>query len=382
MIKMKKNILFTILVFFLANIQIEAQSDSILSKLSFELDFRFRVEQDWDSKKQDGTFRDDRTRLRYRVRTGATYNNKWYALGFRIRTGDQNKQQDPQLTLGKGFEEFGTLPIGFEKIFFQGNHKTLTYWFGKNSFSFKKNNELFWSDNVYPEGVFVEKEFNLPNKLIEKITFKGGHYILTSRGTSILNDAFFQGFQSLITFKNQRYKIFPAIYFLRNIPNIPDGNHSFDLDYTIVHVGAKFKTFKAKNLFIDADFYQNIEDYTINENINEQYSSEKTGYSIGLQYGVLNNAKDWKIKITYTCLQKYSALDYMAQNDWARWDYSSFNSPDGRLTNFQGVEIVTGYNLTKKMNIIAKYYFVNQIIPTGDFKETGQRIRFDLNVKM
>ena len=72
----------------------------------------------------------------------------------------------------------------------------------------------------------------------------------------------------------------------------------------------------------------------------------------------------------------------MAQNDWARWDYSAFNSPDGRLTNFKGIEIVIGYNISKKINVIDKYYNIKQIIPTGEFKETGQRIRFDLNVKI
>ena len=63
---------------------IAAQTDSILSKLSFNGDFRFRVEQDWNSKKSDGTFRDDRTRLRYRLRAGVEYTDKWFKTGFRI----------------------------------------------------------------------------------------------------------------------------------------------------------------------------------------------------------------------------------------------------------------------------------------------------------
>ncbi len=379
---MKRRLLYTIILLFLSNIQLGAQTDSLLSKFSYELDYRFRTEQDWDSKKSDGTFREDRTRLRYRLRTGVTFKNEWYSLGFRIRTGDQNKQQDPQLTLGKGFEEFGTLPIGFEKIYFQGLHSDFKYWLGKNSYSFEKNNELFWSDNVFPEGVFIEHKFKPTNQLIENITLRGSHYILSSNGKSILKDAYFQGIQSTIQFKNERFKLFPAFYVLKNIPNIPDGNHSFDIDYSIIHLGAKLKAIKSKYLFIDFDIYQNIEDYRTNENISDTFSEEQTGYSIGVQYGALKQTKDFKFKITYTVLQKYAALDYMAQNDWARWDYSSFNSPDGRLTNFKGIEFVFGYNITKNMNITAKYYNVEQIIRTGEFEETGQRIRFDLNVKM
>ena len=73
-------------------------------------------------------FREDRTRFRYRLRAGVSYSNKMvYHWCFRIRTGKQNKQQDPQLTLGEGFEEFGTLPIGFEKVFFEGKWKTYKF---------------------------------------------------------------------------------------------------------------------------------------------------------------------------------------------------------------------------------------------------------------
>ena len=379
---MKKQVLYSIILLILLNYKIEAQTDLLLSKVSYELDFRFRTEQDWSSKKSDGNLREDRTRLRYRLRTGVTFKNEWYSLGFRIRTGDQNKQQDPQLTIGKGFEEFGTLPLGFEKIFFQGIHGGLKYWLGKNSYSFEKNNELFWSDNVFPEGVFLEHNLKLSNLIFENIILRGSHYILSSNGKSFFKDAYFQGIQSSIIFKDERFKMFPGIYNLRNIPNIPDGNHSFVLDYSIIHIGAKLKALKSKNLFVDFDFYQNIEDYRSNENISDAFSEEKTGYSIGIQFGSFKHTKDLKFKITYAKLEKYAALDYMAQNDWARWDYSAFNSPDGRLTNFKGIEIVIGYNITKKINVIAKYYNIKQIIPTGEFKETGQRIRFDLNVKI
>lgn len=379
---MKKQVLYSIIFLILLNYKIEAQTDLLLSKVSYELDFRFRAEQDWSSKKSDGNLREDRTRLRYRLRTGATFKNEWYSLGFRIRTGDQNKQQDPQLTIGKGFEEFGTLPLGFEKIFFQGIHGGLKYWLGKNSYSFEKNNELFWSDNVFPEGVFLEHNLKLSNLIFENIILRGSHYILSSNGKSFFKDAYFQGIQSSIIFIDERFKMFPGIYKLRNIPNIPDGNHSFELDYSIIHIGAKLKALKSKNLFVDFDFYQNIEDYRSNENISDAFSEEKTGYSIGIQFGSFKQTKDLKFKITYAKLEKYAALDYMAQNDWARWDYSAFNSPDGRLTNFKGIEIVIGYNISKKINVIDKYYNIKQIIPTGEFKETGQRIRFDLNVKI
>ena len=137
-----------------------AQKDSTRTKLSFTGDFRFRVEQDWNSRKPDGTYRDDRTRLRYRARFGVSYDYKdWMSIGIRLRTGDPKKQQDPHLTLGDGFKEFSTLPIALEKVYANFSHKWFSAWIGKNTFPFEKQNELFWSDNVFPEGISLRGKF-------------------------------------------------------------------------------------------------------------------------------------------------------------------------------------------------------------------------------
>lgn len=346
------------------------------------MDYRFRVEQDWNSVKSDGTLRDNRSRLRYRLRTGATYEKNWYAFGLRIRTGDPNKQQDPQLTLGKGLKEFGTLPIGFEKAFFQIEKKTFKAWFGKNTYPFEKNNELFWSDNVFPEGIMVQKQINLQSNFLNKIKLTAGHFIIASNNTSFFDDAYFQGLQTSLISTGERVKVFPSIYFLRNIPDIPDGSHSFLLNYTIMHFGTKIKPLKDKLLRVKFDYYHNIENYAQNNNILSSLVDQKSGYTLGLQYGKKGTKSDWFFKVTYGNLERYSVLDYMAQNDWARWDYSSFNSPDGRLSNFQGAEFVVAYSLTDKITLVSKYYIVEQLIPYGTSKETGQRIRFDIDIKI
>tara|TARA_Y100000385_G_scaffold14347_1_gene14638 strand:+ start:2748 stop:3017 length:270 start_codon:yes stop_codon:yes gene_type:complete len=84
---------------------------------------------------------------------------------------------------------------------------------------------------------------------------------------------------------------------------------------------------------------------------------------------------------SYAKLQKFSAVDFLAQNDWVRWDYSSSGSPDGRLTNFSGIELVAGYKINEKVSLKMKYYFVEQLIPLTNNKENGSRIRLDLDVK-
>lgn len=86
----------TFLAFFLGIIFNLSAQNSVLSNIKFSGDFRFRVEQDWNSRKSDGTYRDDRSRLRYRARIGVGYKfNDWANVGVRVRTGDPKKQQDP-----------------------------------------------------------------------------------------------------------------------------------------------------------------------------------------------------------------------------------------------------------------------------------------------
>ncbi len=375
-----KKLLF-ILILLIVPVTISAQIDSLKSKLIFDSDFRFRVEQDWDSKKSDGTFRDNRTRLRYRLRAGVTYGAKWYEAGFRVRTGNPRKQQDPQLTLGDGFKEFGTLSIGIEKLYFLGNWDTFRFWVGKNTFPFEKSNELFWSDNVYPEGISLEKSFRIDSNIVDSFICRGGYYIIATSNRSLDTDSYFQGFQISTSFFNNRLALFPSLYLFRNIPNIPDGNDTFLLDYSILHVGTKFKILNNKPLNIELDYYKNLQDYSKNDSIPNKFKNQKSGWVLGLKYGTLKNKGNWLFSTSYARLQQYSVVDFLAQNDWARWDYSSFDSPDGRLTNFNGIEFVAGYKIDKKISLKMKYYFVEQLIPLGTAKENGSRVRLDMDVK-
>jgi len=371
-----------IVVYLVISITLSAQTDSIQSKLSFNADFRFRVEQDWNSKKSDGTFRDDRTRFRYRLRAGVVYDDKWYNIGFRIRTGNPSKQQDPQLTLGEGFKEFGALPIGLEKAYFQGKWHTFKVWVGKNTFPFEKSNELFWSDNVYPEGIFVGKSFRINSGIIDSLGIRGGHFIMSASGKSLGQDTYFQGYQAYITFLENRFELFPSFYLFKNVPNIPDGNETFENDYAILHVGTRLNLMKKPLLNIEFDYYNNFQNYDQTDSIPTSFKEQKSGLVIGLKCGALKQKGDWMFEASYANLQQYSAVDFMAQNDWARWDYSSFGSPDGRLTNFNGIELVAGFMIDKRVSLKMKCYLVEQIIPYGITKETGNRIRLDLDIKI
>jgi hypothetical protein len=370
-----------ILLLLLFPILLVGQIDIKKPKLSFTGDFRFRVEQDWNSRKSDGTYRDDRTRLRYRARFGVSYDYKdWVSFGMRLRTGDPKKQQDPQLTLGDGFKEFSALPIAFEKVYANFNYNWLSGWIGKNTFPFEKQNELFWSDNVFPEGVSMRGKFSFKNKHLQSLHVNIGHFILASNGASLDSDAYFQGVQVVSTHFGDRLKFFPTFYYFNKIPNIPDGNETFSINYAIVHIGTSIELVKKSNLVAEFDYYQNITDYSKNDSISQNFRNQKRGFVSSVSMGKLKKKGDWKFRLTHSYLERFSAVDFLAQNDWARWDYSSRGSPDGRLTNYKGIEIMAGYALDKKMNFKIRFFNVNQIKPFGVTKETGDRVRLDFNI--
>lgn len=371
---------YFLLFFFVLPFSISGQNQK---KLNFGADFRFRVEEDWNSRKPDGTYRDDRTRLRYRLRAGFEYQyNDWASFGARIRTGFANKQQDPQLTLGDGFGEFNTLPIGFEKLYFKTEEKGYAFWLGKNTFPFYKQHELFWSDNVYPEGLFFKKKFSFESKGIQKLDLNAGHFIIRTNGTSLDQDSYFQGLQAHSNLLKSRLDVFTSLYLFRNMPNIPDGGETFLFDYSIFNIGTSYALFTQTPLYLEIDYYYNFENYENNQNINPELKDQKNGFVVGVGYGKLINEGDWKFKTTYTHLERYAAVDFLAQNDWARWDYSAYDSPDGRLTNLQGIELVASYLLKKNMKLTLKYYKVEQLVPYGLIKENGDRIRLDLDIKI
>jgi hypothetical protein len=369
------------LLFLSFNLSI-AQEKAEEKKLSFNGGFRIRLEQDWNSQKSDGTYRDDRFRLRYLARFGMKYQyNTWASFGIRLRTGFREKQQDPHLTLGEGFNEFSTVPIGFDKLYFRVQYKWLDTWIGKNTFPFEKRNELFWSDNVNPEGIFGSAMFKFESGFIQTVKFSAGHFILRSNGSSFSNDEYFQGFQVLTTHWDNRLRIFPSYYFFNKMPNIPDGNETYTLNYKILHLGMNLIIFEEPKISFGLDLYQNVEDLQKNLSVPEELRDQKKGLITNLSWGKLTEKDDFMFQVYYAYLERFAAVDFLAQNDWARWDYSSQGSPDGRLTNFKGLELLAGYMINKNFRLKMRYFVVDQLVPYGISKENGNRIRLDLDIR-
>lgn len=359
----------------------QTKAQQILENITLTGDFRFRIEQDWNSRKADGTYRDDKSRLRYRLRFGASYNHKeWAEFGFRLRTGSLNDQQDPHITLGDKGGEFSTVQVGFEKLWFQAKHKWLTAWVGKNTYPFYKHDELFWNDNVFPEGVAVKTEFPFDEGLISSLSINAGHFIATHSKQSFSADNFFQGLQFIAGLADERIHIPVGIFRFNRVPNIPDGQGTFDISYTILHIAPWVIIAKQPRLSVGFDYFKNFTDLSSNGGIPDNFSNQTNGFSMNIKLGQLEQKGDWSIELFLAYLQKYSIVDYYAQNDWARWDYSEYGAAGSRLSNMKGVNLRFAYALGPNWNVRLQGYLTEQLLAEGEFTETGSRVRLDMNI--
>lgn len=368
------------LIFLSSNLA--AQKDTIENKkLDLTGDFRFRIEQDWNSKNQNGAKRADRSRLRYRFRFGVNYSiDKQSSFGGRMRSGNVNDQQGPHVTIGGNQGEFELVSVGLEKLFYQFENKNITAWIGKNSIPLNKLNEIFWNDNVFPEGLGVKYNPKLKTqKYLTNLGVNLGHFIVKSRNKNFSDDSYLQLIQLNANFIN-RINVFPGFYYFKRIGNFPDDKETFDLDYSIFHIGSQIIVDKKRKLKFGLEYYNNFQDYTHVDSIPDNLKNQTMGMVITAEYGSMKNKGDWLFFLSYAAIQKYSIVDYFAQNDWSRWDYSSVGANGSRISNFQGVEIKIGYAIKENFNLNLRTYFVEQLMKIGNFKETGSRMRLDMNI--
>ncbi len=370
-----------ILILLLLVLTLNAQ-DHKDKPLQFFGDFRFRVEHDWDSQKADGTYRDDRSRLRYRFRLGSKYTFKdWAEVGARIRTGNLNDQQGPHVTLGGSNGEFSIIQMGFEKLYFKAYYKHISGWIGKNVFPFYKQNELFWNDNVFPDGVALQYAVPIQSNTLSDLTINAGHFIIASNNETFDKDSYFDGLQLVSKFFGNTLKLYPGFFYFHQVADIPDGKGTFALDYKLLNAGLELAVLSRDRARIGLDFYKNFEELSKNEDVPLDFADQRTGYVVSIKLGKFSEANRWIFHLYYAYLEKYAIVDYFAQNDWARWDYSSVDATGSRLSNMKGFELKIGYAFNKKLNLIFRGYLVEQIKNEGAFAETGSRARLDLNFR-
>ncbi len=382
---LKRTLLLVLMVFFFLQIDAygqQTESDSVDLKIRFSGDLRPRLEHDWNGRKSDGTYRTDRSRARYRLRVGFDKNiDKNFRVGARIRSGSLSHQQDANITLGGNTPEFETAQFGIERVYLRYETKRFWTWVGKHDYPFWRQNAILWNNNVYPEGFALGLKPKEGSKLVFKPVF--GHFILRTSDHLFRGDSYLTSLQASAAIHiNPQHKLtfnLGELYF-HQAPDIPDGNHTQKMDYNIMTSSIRYRLDNGKRpLFAGMDFYLNTRDYTNKLEVFSELEEEKSAVVFNLQYGELAKKGDFTVHFYYTQVGKHAIVDYIAQSDWGRWDYSEYGSPAFSLSNFKGFEIRAGYNIRKNVNVVASFFKIEQIVATGPFKETGDRFRLDIN---
>ncbi|MCF6214039.1 MAG: putative porin [Flavobacteriaceae bacterium] len=340
-------------------------------KLNLYGDFRFRTELDRNSNKTNGTKRDNRDRLRYRLRLGFKYKlTNYIEFGGRIRSGNPLNQQSPHVTLGK---EFRSGDFSIDKAYIKmSDKKGYWVWVGKNSMPLWKQNEFLWDDDVNPEGIALGKHFKLNKRA--NITPVFGYFIIGNSDKKFKDN-------STLTIAQLKFDgdigennltVSSGLISGNSIPNSPDKTSSYLLNYNILATNIQFN-FKKTGLVLGVDYFENISDYNGNGNIDTIFRDQTTGYVTSLLYGI----KKFQFGYYYAHIEKYAVIDYFAQDDWVRWGNSNYT----RSSNFSGQEFRIKYKISKQFNTILRAYFVKGLKTTGTNLETGTRIRLDFNIK-
>ncbi len=361
-----------------------------INTLSLLGDIRLRGEQDWNSRRFDGSFREDRFRLRYRLRLGLTYDwTKNIKMGLRIRSGVAESLQSPHNNFGH--REFTGVPINLDKVFLAGDHDYFWWWAGKNKFPFWTQNELFWDDDVTPEGLAIGGKFkidgiNIKPKFAYFITNTGNGNFDPNDSTNGQIDGHFFGSQIELDFNVDQHKITLASAFhsLKGINNVPttdffySGNR-FKLDYSFLVSGAKVELNTKVPITIGLDHFVNLEDYSEVPDtlIDPIFKDQNTGIVISAKIGKLSKKGDWLLGYYFTRKEEYSVVSYYTEDDWIRLGNINRN----RNTNYQGHEIRVAYAFDSRFNVVARAYFVNGLVTNDVAKESGNRIRIDFNMK-
>lgn len=341
-------------------------------KLNLYGDIRFRIEFDQNSEKTDGTKRDDRDRLRYRLRFGFKYDfNKNIEFGARIRSGNPMNQQSPHVTLGK---EFHSDAFSIDKAYIKvKSNYGLWAWAGKNEMPFWKQNELLWSDDVNPEGIALGGKIKLGEK--SNLTPVAGVFIAGHSGKNFSDDSSLSLLQLKLnsSIGEDGLTLSSGIIKGKDLPNTPDGTHTFVMDYSIWASGLQYN-FKKSELKLGLDYFNNLEDYDNDDDIPDVFKDQKTGFVGSILYG---GVKNWQFGYYYASIEKFAVVDYLAQDNWVRWGNSDYT----RSSNFKGHELRVKYNIAKNCNTVLRGYFVKGIETTGVNLETGTRVRLDFNIK-
>lgn len=350
-----------------------------VDRFSLYGDFRLRAETDWDSQDSSGTAREDRTRMRVRLRTGFTFDpSEHVRLEARVRGGQEGSQQSPHITiLDFQDNDTGDTAFEFDRWYLRGKFAGLETWAGRNNLPFWQQDEMLFDDDVTMAGVAVRWR-NGAGK--GRLALAGG-YFTPAVGMTLASGNLAAG---QIAWQPEAGRVHLAFaggaYIFDGNPDDPDigtllqGNGS--RDYSIISGSAQVR-FPAggRPLVIGADVMMNTRDYDPNDPdpVTAANADETDGYVLLASWGGLGASRDWLVGYYFARIETLAVNNSYSQDDWVRWG----SATQTRGSDMKGHEFRFGWAFDSKMNLVARIYLVEAI--TSD--EDGRRFRIDFNYR-
>ena len=341
--------------------------------LSLYGDFRLRMEQDWDSRRADGSPREDRLRARVRTRLGLEW-EVTDALRFavRLRSGAEGSHQSPHITvLDFDNNDTGDADFHLDLWNLEARGKHLWGWAGRNGLPFWKQNEMFWDDDVTPLGL-------AGGWSIGEVSLRAAHLALPVGMTS------FSGTLSAFQVVYERERASPAwtlaagFYAFNADADDPDGarlrSGNGRRDYAITVVSGQLRLDAAgRPLVLGVDLLDNSATYGVDDAFARAHRDETGGFVLSAIWGSAAKRGDWALGYLFGRLEALAVNASYAQDDWVRWG----SATETDSSDLRGHELRLVYGLGRAGNLVARLYLVEAISSTQD----GKRFRLDYNVK-
>jgi hypothetical protein len=349
-------------------------------------DFRVRLEQDWDSLQGDGTKRDDRLRLRIRLRAGLDFkiNKHWNAL-VSVRTGPHKSQQSPHITVYDfdGGPE-GPYEANFDRWFLKYKNKGFHAWVGRNELSFWHQDDLFVFDNITYPGVGVGYDYKFgPGILTSHLNYVAlPAGMLDTAGTGVIGQL---AWNQKIS-EQSGFRVSTSVSLTNADPDEPAGDilltDNNKRDYSIGELAAEYRTRAfGKRLLFGGNVARNFKNYDNAQpgSFSAFHKNDVDKVVVEVNWGEMGRPGDWLFAYYYAYIEALGMHSSYISDDWVRWG----DAYQVRGTNLKGSEFRARYTIRLNQNILARLFFVdaiNLLEPGDTTKETGNRFRVDYNI--
>lgn len=357
------------------------------SRWSLSGDLRLRLETDRDSRRSDGTLRDDRDRLRARLRLAVGVDlGRGTALGARLRTGSRDSQQSPHVTL----HDFDGNPDGdrdilLDRWFVRREGERAWGWLGRNSLPFWTQNELFWDDDVTPAGLALGTGGTAgeSDRLRWWLT---GAALAPPDGAVDFHGRLVGGQGRIETTTGSpvgpvRWTVASGLYVVGGEPgaeHLRNGNGARDYRLWVTSVQAADLDVLGRPLVLGVDLFRNLEDYSPTADLRrdpfaERHHDQTEGHAVSVRWGDVRERGDWSVAYTFARIEALAVHASYAQDDFVRW--GSATQTDS--SDFRGHELHLVYALRPHLRLTLRAFTAEALTSPQD----GDRVRFDVDVR-